>query len=310
MTEPIPTPPAPSSSTTSSRLPWTPSTSKASLSSTALSTDRELMMDRVRPSTTPFWSYANVAKTLFYTLDISARFLISLLFGKGTRARADALIDGYWRRIVASGNARLWAEGRQNFVAGAPYIVMSNHGSLLDIPALMGTVPGSLRMVLKEELTRVPVWGQALVASGFIPVNRKNRAKAIQQLEKAKRMLESGITVWISPEGTRARDGMLAPFKRGGFYMAIDLGVPIVPAYIDGAETILPPDQWKVLSEGDVVVRFGAPIPTEGADIATLQRQVRAAILELSGRGPAIDAENAGTADTAENAAGQLSGTG
>ena len=77
-------------------------------------------------------------------------------------------------------------------------------------------------------------------------------------------MLRSGITVWISPEGTRARDGILAPFKRGGFYIAADLGVPIIPAYIDGAEAILPPDQWKVLSEGDVVVRFGAPIQTAG----------------------------------------------
>ncbi len=254
-------------------------------------TDRELLCDRVRPSTPPFWSFLPVYKTLFYTLDISARFLIALLFGKGTRERADRLIAGYWRRIVVSGNARLWAEGRQHFVAGEPCIVMSNHGSLLDIPALMGAVPGSLRMVLKEELTRVPVWGQALVASGFIPINRKNREKAIAQLDKAKRMLRSGITVWISPEGTRARDGILAPFKRGGFYIAADLGVPIIPAYIDGAEAILPPDQWKVLSEGDVVVRFGAPIQTAGVEIGEVQARVRAAILALSGRAAEIDSE-------------------
>ena len=276
------------SSETSAKRPAALSVDAPALEVTA---DRELLLDRARASTKPFWTYMPVFKTLFYTLDISARFLLSILVGKGTRERADRLIDGYWRRIAQSGNARVWAQGRRHFTPGQPCIVMSNHGSLLDIPSLMATVPGSLRMVLKEELTRVPVWGQALVASGFIPINRKNREKAIAQLDKAKRMLRSGITVWISPEGTRARDKMLAPFKRGGFHLAIDLGVPIVPAFIDGAQEILPPDQWQILTEGDVVVRFGEAIDPSGMDVNTLIARVRTDILALSGRGELIDSE-------------------
>lgn len=148
--------------------------------------DRELLLPRARPRGAPFWTRMPVFKTVFYTLDISTRFLLNLVVGKGTVACADRLIDGYWRRILQSGNADLWVEGRSFFVPGQPFIVMSNHGSLLDIPALMGAVPTSLRMVLKQELTWLPVWGQALVASGFIPINRKNRAQAIAQLQKAK----------------------------------------------------------------------------------------------------------------------------
>ncbi len=255
--------------------------------------DRQLLLPRVRPRGVPFWTRLPVFKTVFYTLDISTRFLLNLVVGKGTVACADRLIDGYWRRILQSGNADLWVEGREHFVPGQPFIVMSNHGSLLDIPALMGAVPTSLRMVLKQELTWLPVWGQALVASGFIPINRKNRAQAIAQLQKAKVMLSKGVTVWISPEGTRARDKMLAPFKRGGFHLASDLGVPIVPAFIDGAQDILPPDQFRVQTDQTLVVRFGSPIQTEGVELPTLIAQVRAAILALSGRAADIDAEAA-----------------
>src|SRR6185437_2007700 len=161
--------------------------------------------------------------------------------------------------------------------------------SLIDIPAMMGAVPGSLRMVMKEALTRVPVWGQALVASGFVPVDRKNRDKAIAQLEKAKQMLSSGVSIWISPEGTRARDGMLAPFKKGGFHVALDLGVPIIPAWIDGADRVLPPDQWKVHYDGTTTVTFGKPIGTIGKSLDVLMGEVRVAILELSGRPAEVD---------------------
>jgi 1-acyl-sn-glycerol-3-phosphate acyltransferase len=268
-----------------------PTTATSSSTDGSPSPTAELLLPRVRPRGQPFWTRMPVFKTVFYTLDISARFLLNLVVGKGTIACADRLIDGYWRRILQSGNADMWVEGRSHFAPGQPFIVMSNHGSLLDIPALMGAVPTSLRMVLKQELTWLPVWGQALVASGFIPINRKNRAQAIAQLQKAKVMLSKGVTVWISPEGTRARDAKLAPFKRGGFHLASDLGVPIIPAYIEGAQHILPPDQLSVQTDCTLVVRFGAPIPTTGVEVPTLMAQVRAAILTLSKRAGEIDGE-------------------
>jgi 1-acyl-sn-glycerol-3-phosphate acyltransferase len=250
----------------------------------------DILLERERPESVPERAdQMPVLRTIFYTLDISARFLARAFTGSGSVTAADRLIDGYWRRIFRAGNCVLQANGRDHFVRGQPYIVMSNHGSLIDIPAMMGAVPGSLRMVMKEELTRVPVWGQALVASGFVPVDRKNRAKAIAQLEKAKEMLSSGVSIWISPEGTRARDGRLACFKKGGFHVALDLGVPIIPAWIDGADRVLPPDQWKVHYDGTTTVSFGAPIATVGKSLETLMSDVRVAILELSGRPEEVD---------------------
>ena len=253
--------------------------------------DAELVFGRVRPtvpgvhvSSKPVWL------TVGYTLSISSRFLLKHALGNGTIAAADALIDWYWRKIIASGNAELWAEGRKHIPSTA-VVVMTNHASLLDIPALMGTFPHSLRMVSKEEITNLPIWGQALKASGFVPVNRKNRTQAIAQLEVAKAQLRRGVSVWISPEGTRSRSAKLMPFKKGGFHIAVALGVPVVPGFIEGSETVLPPDTFKVRQDGRMTVRYGAPIPTahvvkngevDADGFAQLMVDVRTAVLALS----------------------------
>ena len=233
------------------------------------------------PSRAPVW------KTMGYTLKISAQFLLSAFAGKGSVQRADDLIAWYWKRIFISGNATLIAEGRDQIPRGQTYVYMSNHSSLLDIPILFGAVPGSLRMVSKQELTRIPVWGQAIIASGFIPVDRKNLKKAIEQLETAKVQLAKGVNVWLSPEGTRTRTGRLAPFKKGGFHTALSLAVPIVPVWIEGAQTVLAPDQFLVNYDKTITVRFGKPIPTAGLtkdDLPKLMAQVRTSMVELSGR--------------------------
>ncbi len=261
----------------------------------------EVLLDHVRPPELARADRWPVWKTIAYTLDISSRFLASLAVGKGTIARADELIDGYWRRILTSGNARLSVVGKAN-VPKSACVVMSNHSSLLDIPAIMGamaSVPASVRMVTKEELTKVPIWGQALVASGFIALDRKNREKAIAQLEKAKRVLSQGVHVWIAPEGTRARTGQLGPFKKGGFHVAVDLGVPILPTWIAGAHEVIPPDQFVVHYGKSIEVRFGTPIPTAGVDkedkaqLEDLMHRVRVAMEELAGHTPSATLEAA-----------------
>jgi len=224
-----------------------------------------------------------LAKTALYTLDISVRFLVAAALRRGSIALADRLLDGYWRRIFQSGNARLIVDGRERF-DGRASVVMSNHGSLLDIPALMGAVPGSLRMVLKQELTRVPIWGPALVKSGFVPVERGTKERAVAQLAEAEKLLARGVHVWISPEGTRSRTGELGPFKKGGFHLARSLGAPIVPAWIEGTRSIVPPDRFDASHDGTVFVRFGAPIETKGAEVDALVAAVREAMLALAVR--------------------------
>ncbi|MCA9618885.1 MAG: 1-acyl-sn-glycerol-3-phosphate acyltransferase [Myxococcales bacterium] len=215
------------------------------------------------------------------TLDISVRFLQKSLVGHASVELADDLLAGWAHDIFRYGRATLKARGLEHIHSDTSYVVMSNHGSLIDVPALLGTYPKTLRMVTKEELTRVPIWGRAMRASGFIPIDRKNRARAIEQLELAKQRLSEGTSVWIAPEGTRAERASLGPFRKGGFHLAQQLEVPILPAYVDGAATMLPNGAVRLRYGVTVSVTYGAPLAPSG-DIAGQMARVRAAILELA----------------------------
>jgi 1-acyl-sn-glycerol-3-phosphate acyltransferase len=122
-----------------------------------------------------------------------------------------------------------------------PLVVMSNHQSLYDIPVLFQCGLGRLRMVTKAELFDVPVWGRAMKAAGFIRIDRSDRGQATDALrEEGGALLAGGTRVWIAPEGTRSRTGKLGPFKSGGFRMALEQRVRILPIAIEGTRDVLP----------------------------------------------------------------------
>ncbi len=56
--------------------------------------------------------------------------------------------------------------------------------------------------------------GFAMKAAEYPFINRKNRRQAIQDLDQVKQLLQSGIVMWLAPEGTRSKDGKLGPFKK------------------------------------------------------------------------------------------------
>ena len=124
---------------------------------------------------------------------------------------------------------------------GHPTIIMCNHSSLYDIPLSMFAFPNdSMRMLAKKELSRIPIVGKGMSAAEFPFVDRKNRHQAIKDLQVIKKLLESGIVMWIAPEGTRSKDGKLNAFKKGGFITAINAKATIIPIGIRGADKILP----------------------------------------------------------------------
>ncbi len=258
---------------------------------------RHLIVSRGRSSThsTKVPTY----RTILRTLDISVRYLAHATLRGGSFDYADELLRGWSTDIMRYGNYQLSATGREVFDGGQAFVVMSNHASLLDIPALIAAAPRSLRMVAKQELMKIPVWGRAMQASGFIPISRGDRERAIEQLETAKQRLRAGVSVWIAPEGTRSRDGQLAPFKKGGFHVALDLGIPILPTWIEGSRAAMPPDSFTVHTGKELVVHFGQPIATHCVapdDLPELMARVRcelealaAATRSTSARGDAND---------------------
>lgn len=158
---------------------------------------------------------------------------------------------------------RVEAGGLEHIDRTQPYVIMSNHQSVLDIGALVLTLPVSWRFVAKRELTWVPFFGWALGLSDQIVIDRGNRAKSVRSLARAAERVRRGLNVIIFPEGTRSPTGEMREFKSGGFHLAIQAQVPILPATVSGSHELIPKRSLAIHS-GTIKVVYGAPIPTRG----------------------------------------------
>jgi 1-acyl-sn-glycerol-3-phosphate acyltransferase len=158
---------------------------------------------------------------------------------------------------------KLQVNGYENIDPAKPYVFVSNHASMFDIPTVVMALKGNVNIVFKKELTRVPVWGWALRYGHFIMIDRSNARDALDSIERASESIRSGNSVILFPEGTRTSDGKLQPFKRGAFSLAAKAGVPVVPLIINGTFNILPKGSFKV-SPANISVVLEKPIPTRG----------------------------------------------
>ncbi|MGZ3423435.1 MAG: lysophospholipid acyltransferase family protein [Polyangiales bacterium] len=190
------------------------------------------------------------------TLRISVPTVVEAVAGRLTREACDRRLSDWAARVVSEAGIELEVHGRDDVRTDRPLVVMSNHQSHYDIPVLYRTFPGSMRMVAKSELHRIPVFGQALRAAEFIEVDRSNKERARASIDVAKQRLESGVHVWIAPEGTRSVSGKMGSLKKGGFVLARDMGAKILPITIDGTRHVLPPHTAKVRKGVQVSVTF------------------------------------------------------
>jgi 1-acyl-sn-glycerol-3-phosphate acyltransferase len=217
-----------------------------------------------------------------YTVVIGVPVILSSIFDGGRLMLPLGRTWVSW--ILATFRIRVDVDGVENVPTRAPVILMSNHQSLVDIAAIVSTLPRSVvwRFVAKKELVRIPFFGWALAASGHIIIDRGQREKAVHSLERAAERIRSGVSVIVFPEGTRSPTGSLRPFKSGPFHLAVAAQVPIVPITVSGSQRITPKGSLTV-HPGTVKITYGKPISTRGLALAErhlLKARVRDAIIQ------------------------------
>ncbi len=171
-------------------------------------------------------------------------------------------IARFWgKSILVVSRIKVSVKGLSNIDLSGPYIYMPNHQSNFDIPVLLGHLAVQFRWLAKVELFKIPIFGHAMRKAGYISIDRYHRESAFESLKVAAKKIKSGISVLIFPEGTRSRDGKIRPFKKGGFVLAIDSGVPIVPVVIKGTYAIMTKGKFRV-NPGHVSMIIHKPIDT------------------------------------------------
>ncbi len=225
---------------------------------------------------------------LFYAvLVILVTPLILLCMLAGLR---DPLIAvGLWamrvsRRVLG---IKVEVSGLDRIAPRTACVFMPNHMSFLDGPLVMTLIPGAARVILKESILRIPIVGMGMRFVGFVPVDRKGTEGGKRSIARAAALMrERGYSFLVFPEGTRSRDGKLHAFRRGGFFLALGSGAPIVPVTIAGTFELMPKGQWFA-RRGSISVAFHRPVPVAGftaETMAGLMERVREAILSSPGR--------------------------
>lgn len=172
-----------------------------------------------------------------------------------------------------------------------PVVFCSNHESNIDPPVLFRALHPRVHLVYKAELHKLPVMGTVFDVGGFVGVDRANREGAIASIRRGSEQLRRGDSFLIFPEGTRSRTGDLLPFKKGGFVMAIEAQVPVVPVAVSGGRAAMRKGS-AVVRPVTVSIRVGAPIPTKGMSIGDRDRlieSVRAEVRRLLDEGPVAE---------------------
>jgi 1-acyl-sn-glycerol-3-phosphate acyltransferase len=148
-----------------------------------------------------------------------------------------------------------------------PFLLCSNHTSHLDGTALMvasGLPFDTFRLLAAADYfdPRSPAGRLTRVVLNIVAIDRASgqSAKLRRTLAECRELVRTHQVRFIAfPEGTRSTtDGML-PFKRGAGFLAVGLGLPVVPAYIEGARTAMPKGSW-LPRPARIRVRFGRAI--------------------------------------------------
>jgi 1-acyl-sn-glycerol-3-phosphate acyltransferase len=170
-----------------------------------------------------------------------------------------------------------------------PYVFVSNHQSLADIP-LISNLPWEMKWMGKKELFDVPIMGWMMKLSDDIQVDRKNARSGALALIRAQHFLEKKCSVLMFPEGTRTPDGRVHAFNDGAFHLAIRAKVPVRPIVIEGSFGCIPKNTWKFGKPSDVKIKVLPMIDTTGLttnDVQSLRDRVRlimvATVAELRG---------------------------
>lgn len=218
------------------------------------------------------------------TLVLGSASLIASVFDKSGRTQHG--VARIWARILlAVSGVRVRVEGLEKLAPGAGYVLVANHRSYMDTPAVLAHIPLQFRFFAKKGLFRIPLLGGHLRRAGHLPVVRENPRASMKSLTDGARLVrERHISLLLFPEGGRS-PAQMRDFKEGAAYLAIKAGVPAVPIGIVGTRAVLPMRSFHV-RPGAVTLRIGDPITTTGLkldDRGELNRTLRRQVGDLIG---------------------------
>lgn len=206
-----------------------------------------------------FWIFLAASSVLLFPVAVIL-WAVSAPFDRRGR-----LLHGFtcfWASLYTWLNPvwRVRIEGRRKIRAGAAYVMVANHQSLLDILVLFRLF-AHFKWVSKIENFRVPFIGWNMSLNRYIKLRRGDRQSVDAMMRACEHTLQQGSSVLMFPEGTRSADGSLRAFKHGAFTLAQRAGVPLLPIVVQGTAPALPKRGFVLRGRHAIRVRVLDEIP-------------------------------------------------
>lgn len=225
-----------------------------------------------------FWLY------LLAAIPVSG--YIWILEKRGQDVRADVLVQrmvNRWaHRLMRLAGAKVEVTGREHLPDG-PAVYIANHQGNFDIPIMLTVLREPHGLVAKKELAQLPFVHTWMRHLHCLFVDRASPRAGAQVILDGEKLLKSGRSITIFPEGTRSRGGAMHRFQSGAFRIAARAGVPLVPVTIDGSYRLMEA-QGVWIHPGTVRVTIHQPVATENLTreaAKTLPEQVRDIIVSV-----------------------------
>ena len=186
--------------------------------------------------------YPGIIISLIFSLPASLK--IKSLDAKGEsdkKAEYIHKITTKWAKFIMKlSGAKIDIIGLENIPKDKTILFVSNHQSDFDIPLLMSCLDVPKGFIAKKELESWPIINTWMKHLNCIFMDRTSLRKSAQSIVEGIKILKSGYSMVIFPEGTRSRGGEIAEFKKGRLKIATKAkDVPIVPLTIEGTYNAL-----------------------------------------------------------------------
>jgi 1-acyl-sn-glycerol-3-phosphate acyltransferase len=209
----------------------------------------------------------------------------------------DPVLFYRWQRGWARGlfklcGIELEVHGAEHMQPDGAYVIVANHSSYMDVPALFAALPKLPQFMAKSELARIPFLGAALRAGRHILVSRGTHGTARSSLDNAAEQLKAGAAILMFPEGTRSTRDEIGRFKTGAFRLAKLGEMRILLVGISGTRYVLP-KHGRLIKRHRVCVHIAPPLSSSevrDTPLNELSERSRYVLGELCGLPLATDA--------------------
>lgn len=188
---------------------------------------------------------------------------IKKMFDSGNREdsskQIDTIITPAIAKLVKISGAKITIKGTELISKNENYLFVSNHQGNFDIPILYHSSPIKMSFVAKKEMENIPLLSKVMKTRGCIFLDRGNPRNAIKGINEGIKLLKSGYSLSLFPEGTRSKGDNMNEFKTGGLRLALKSGVKVVPVTIQGTYKLMEQNNGRI-KPSDVQITFSEPI--------------------------------------------------